>query len=133
MKLRKSFWAILLLFLLSIVLGARTLGREGFADDPYLRELKRSKGYYVEKPSDKQETTYESIYNKLHNAFDWRSPGELTSQEVKDIQAKERDTQLKIMYGEDSREYILAKLKESPKRTEEEIQKFMALYNPFRN
>lgn len=107
--------------------------KEKFADDDYLRDLKVAAGYSVPPPSDEPITTYANLYKKNFGAYDWKFPGEMTPQEIKDVWAKERDIQLKNKYGEDSREYIASKLADSPKRTTDEIKKFMSLYWPFRN
>ncbi len=106
---------------------------EGFADDDYLRDLKKAAGYYVPPPSETPSSSYADLYKTRFNVLDWKFPGELTSQEMKDIWEKERDLQLKKQYGEDSREYVVSKLADSPKRTTDEIRKYMSLYWPFRN
>ena len=104
---------------------------EGF--DDYLRDLKKAAGYYVPPPSETPDSSYKNLYKQRYNVFDWRSPGELTPQEIKDVWKNERDAYLKKTYGEDSREYVQTKLEDSPKRTTSEIKKFMSLYWPFRN
>ncbi len=123
----------LLILIIILVIPYQIKLQEKFADDDYLRDLKKAAGYYVPPPKDEPVTTYASLYKKNFGAYDWKFPGEMTPQEIKDVWQKERDIQLKKKYGEDSREYIASKLADSPKRTTDEIRKFMSLYWPFRN
>lgn len=125
--------AALFILLITLFLPYSIQLKEKFADDDYLRDLKKAAGYYVPPPTDESPTTFASLYKKNFGAYDWKFPGEMTPQELKDVWAKERDIQLKKKYGEDSREYIATKLADSPKRTPDEIRKFMSLYWPFRN
>ena len=121
---------LLILLIVSLLLPYR-LVREGF--DDYLRDLKRAAGYYVPPPAENPDRSYANLYKQRFNVYDWKFPGELTSQELKDSWKQERDLELKKKYGEESREYIASQLADSPKRTTAEIQKFMSLYWPFRN
>ncbi len=133
MKYTISLVIPLLILIIILVIPYQIKLQEKFADDDYLRDLKKAAGYYVPPPSETPSSSYADLYKTRFNVLDWKFPGELTSQEMKDIWEKERDLQLKKQYGEDSREYVVSKLADSPKRTTDEIRKYMSLYWPFRN
>ena len=131
MKVFTLFTLLILVIILFLPYSIQI--QEKFVDDDYLRDLKKASGYYVPPPTDEPITTYASLYKKNFGAYDWKFPGEMTPQEIKDVWQQERDLELKKKYGEDSREYIASKLADSPKLTIDEIKKFFSLYWPFRN